>query len=232
MQCEIWFPGSEDWENVSTEAFLAKDSENGPEYASNVRAWDQKYSMSYTEFRAHVKRIAMSNWARMGCPVVEQPTNDPDFCYLITDDDDWFSPAIPKIVLPLFEQRPDLQIVRWQCWLCRMNNPPWQDGYADKYEVYSLGTGSNGFAVRGNVTPPVYAGLHSYVDQWEHKFVLDISDALSVWVRHPAAFCSVHFENLTDVAKAPRGLLPECLSWAADEVESLYNLVSSIGSLA
>lgn len=232
MRCEIWFKGSEDWGTVGTEEFLAKNFAADPEdFAHRVREWNQKFSIGYTLFRAAVRDIAVKNWQRMGCRILSEPSCRADSYYLFTDDDDWFNPLAPVVLEPIFKQNSHIEVVAWQGWNYHVVNAGYQGGRADLYHRCPIIT-SNGFAIRGSVGvvhPPVGRGLHQVIEDWPSDKVVRIPDALSIWVRHPAACCSLRHQDIASILNSTeRSEMPDCLSWAKLEIESLFRLVQSI----
>lgn len=224
MQCEIWFPGSYDWHNMTTEEVVAKRYTRDENILRLITNWDQNHCMTYPQFRASVKEIAAANWKRMNVPVVRCPTHSKETYYLTTDDDDWFNPRIPDIVGPLFEKYPEIDVIRWNCWSYLIFNPKIHEGHADDFHLWTnTPTASNGFAIRGSVPPPGYCGLHQIIDGWPE--LVQIPQVLSVYVRHPAAYFTLSCEDISTTSHRKRRPIPECLEWAKQEIDSLYTLV-------
>lgn len=111
MQCEIWFPGSYDWENLTVDDILAKGIQLGtfhpskpdPAFVTGLRKWEEQYQMPYGKFRADLKKIAAANWQKLNVPIVSHPSRDSDHYYCITDDDDLFNPDMPSVIGSMLE---------------------------------------------------------------------------------------------------------------------------------
>ena len=97
---------SPDWGRMSREEFeqQARDfcrqvQRPVEQVVETARLWDETFRMSYCETRQALKAIAQMNLARVAIDGVSwglPPSVEPDTIYVLTDDDDWLSPELPR----------------------------------------------------------------------------------------------------------------------------------------
>lgn len=247
MQPSIIINSTLDWGNISDQDFInhafqfAHPEETKHYVALNLDHWS-KFPITYTQFRAKLKEIAQSTWAKLSCPIrTFHPvtpatlarntwdlyhTGQGQSIYFPTDDDDWYHPNILQEVLPIFKQNPHVRFVVWDCWLYALLYTH------EEYLPRPLGfTGSNGFAMRG-VRLANFDGGHLYVDdiiRRQPEKVAYLQKPLSVWVRHVGAFSQLSAypmpQSCGNMQRQPH---PEFLEWARPYMDQVFALTTML----
>ncbi len=243
MDAKILIMRTDDWDKMTPQSFVktltssfgmffnpGMTNEHREMLVFNLSRW-AKFSIPYIKYRTALKNLAMSNWIKLACDIrplwgLHWPANK-DRIYLFTDDDDWFHPNILQEVVPIFEQRPEIEFVTWDCWMYIL---VWE---CENFTLFPK-IGSNGYAMRGGHEYYYGAsgGGHLYVDQYKEQHpdrVVHIPKALSIWVRHPGTFSHITSYPLTTnyawFRKQPR---PDHLAWAAPYMDEVFDLIHSL----
>ena len=195
-------------------------------FINNVRGW--KFEKSFMDIRHEMSQISQDNRDRLKeCDIIfghPWGHNQDDVC-LITDDDDWFNPAVVDAVKEEFEKDDSLNILYWKPW---QYITAWEEGYNLNYPVCS-----NSFAVRGGMDKKLYsAGAHSCVKEMiknGEDGIGYIDEPLSLWNIHPFSYYVMQtHEELPILCNSERKNRPAELDWASDEIERFYELISSV----
>lgn len=116
---------SPDWSNLSQREFEEQSREfcrrvNRPEeqVVETARLWDATFRTTYCQTRQAMKEIAQETLRRLAPAEIlqgEPPGLRPGALYLLTDDDDWFSPALPAALagLPVGKTGEEYDGVTW-----------------------------------------------------------------------------------------------------------------------
>lgn len=239
MKCVLKIPLTEDWDRFpDLQSFLshvpkrfpmAHDSGKLDLFLENVGRWSDLYDTSYTAYRHQLKQISLKNWDRLPCEKthLDPWTQDGDTAFLVMDDDDWFNPAVVEEVERAFTDNPDLEIVWWDAWQYRQANG------VEEYLIHKPGkVGSNSFAIRGGFAPKYYiSGAHAQINKyWDKETILYLPDrCLSLWNIHPASVSFMsRYPVRDDFHKVGRAERPAQVDWAAEEIEALYALTTSM----
>lgn len=194
----------------------------------NLTQW-AKFTISYVEYRRRLKELASQSWDKLDCPRRNlwgrHWPNTNDRIYLFSDDDDWYHPDLLQEIMPIFEARPEVDFVIWDCWMYLLL---WTQ---EEFAVSNPIIGSNGYAMRGG-RHNKHPGGHWYVEtlrQTHPEKVAYVPKTLSVWVRHPGTFSQMTLypiqADYTWFKKSPR---PAHLEWAAPYMDTVFELVHSL----
>jgi hypothetical protein len=242
MKCVIHVPYTEDWASFTLEGYLAhlpsrffhhnRTAEARVKlerFIRQVRLWSDYYNIPYTAYRQKLKDITEKNWSRLECKRVICDTSalTKDDIVLVCDDDDWLNPAVIPVVEKIFSERADIDVVHWDAWQYRTS---W---FFEECVIFKdVLFGSNSFAVRGGLNQQYYsAGAHNYLEWGMDKsrvlFLPNVS--YSVWNIHLGTFSVLSefplHDHIFTVHRRPR---PAILDWAAEEIESMYSVVTSM----
>lgn len=228
-----------DWGNVTVDKWLEdynhKDSrsrkqidlqddlpkESIAKFMNNIKMWHRVFSITYPEYRQELKNIAMFNWERMGCDIVEMPNLKDDkelkdrfrgYLLLPTDDDDWFNPYLGD-VLPRIMEKKDADILTWDSVkYVRLNN---------KEQIFSenkMKVGSNAYCFNSESASLLSLLNHDYVCHANK-----LPGTFSVWIRHRASYWRLQNFDL-NVNPIQDSMFPSFLGWADQEINALRKL--------
>lgn len=187
------------------------------QFFANIKTWHETFPITYPEYRTELKKIALSNWERMGCDIVDMPESIDDLKkrfhgYLLfpTDDDDWFDPQITELFPQLMGEQ-DFGCVTWDA--VRYNR------LGKKEEFYTdRRVGSNAYCFDCES-----ASLQSLLVHHKVPHTNRIMKPYSVWVRHRASYWNLQNYSLsTDCVSDVE--CPNDLKWAREEVNALRKI--------
>ena len=103
----IWIRATLDWDAPGARERIS------PRFRPKAELWDETFNVSYTEFRAELRRIAQLSFSRVaGATVTEDWDAIPEGALVLpVDDDDWFAPEVVEVLDGL--RRPDAACYRW-----------------------------------------------------------------------------------------------------------------------
>lgn len=250
MQGNILLVSTEDWLDFTFESYIdyVKNSNfmNNDMFIDNLRKWHKKYTPFYTTFRGQIKEIVNKNHDKCNLNIIIQTKNSkllnnkdnytPDNYYIIKDDDDFLNPKAESLLTPIFRDNPEIDLVYWDCWQYKtaynMENA-YKEGYSNFSKDYP-GKFGNCYALRGgmDIQKLYSAGGHNIIKDVipkEKIFYLE-NEALNLWNIHSACFhknTDYYLDNFM-IINIERSERPSLLDWAAEEIEQMYLLASSL----
>jgi hypothetical protein len=195
-----------------------------------VYMWNKTLNMPYWSYRAAVKRIAHKTLERTCIPVVDKNKvgSNKNRVVIPVDDDDWLSPNIQDVLLPLFDA-PERQVVCWNNGCVRaVHNGLEMSSIPVQKCVMSCS-----YAVRASV-PKAEWMEHTYVQRYRsfnRGSVFNYKDRLlSMYVRHIGAVGVV--PHLSEVLFPFECSMPTCVptqhAWAEPYMFELLKLLESL----
>lgn len=234
---------TEDWhnfENVKTfqdyatsKGWCRSTNQSYEQFFERLKQWEETLSPSFFEVRTQMKEIAEKNWSRLDCEVYRSdrgPDFNKDTIVIISDDDDWYNPAVIEDVKEVFRERDDIDIVYWDCW-------QYSTFSVEKFIKNDSIIGSNCFALRGGFHWNCYsAGAHTRIhDNFDKEKIMYLPNKeLSLWNVHLASYSILSSMSSKDgiekygIMSDKRAVRPSHLDWAKKEIEELYRLMKSV----
>ena len=234
MKVEISSDRTENWGSMSPDEYLVKfrnsviyeymPIEDRKLFMKNLCHWS-KFPCSYVNYRQRVKDIAMRTWPKVPLNILDDkwPT-DRNVAYFHTDDDDWYAPNVVEEVLPIFEAKPEIEFVTFDCMK--------YDVVFDREDFHPYPkTGSNAVVLRGGW--PKFHTAHVFLDEYQKTNpdkVYHLAKTLCVWITHPGGFghmttVEISTEAFPNIKKSPP---PESLMWAKEYIRDMYQLITSL----
>lgn len=216
-----------------------------------IHMFDEKFALTWIEYRRIIKDIAMDNWRHLDVNVIDigkrnnlsfvNDLEDDDWVLPI-DDDDWYHPSMPTI---LREAGKDANYVCWDSWMVKtaLN--------FEKIHIFNRGSyckyvSTNAYGIRARFLKSLpydrkrkllmnhSKSLISALD-FGCKDVLDWRDKkmpLSVYNLHPGSISFLKFNSLDDLSRAIPSNKPVKLSSNLQWMRSYYDrIVEAVQSL-
>jgi len=141
-------------------------------FFERLQQWEDNLSPSFFEIRHRMKEIAEKNWARLDCEIYRSDRGsyfNKDTIIIISDDDDWYNPAVVEDVKEAFRERDDIDLIYWDCW-------QYSTFSVEKFIKNNSLIGSNCFALRGGFHWNCYsAGAHTRVyDNFDKEKIMHL----------------------------------------------------------
>lgn len=240
MKIYFYLRRTEDWKNVEYEKLQAFNVERLS--VEGVRIWwDKVSSVRWFDFRAEMKRIAMSSWK---LPILFMPPDeifklleDDDFV-IPTDDDDWYHPDLNRLITENIE---DAEYAEWNPGVIQT---AFHCNFHDWFRCHKE-TASCGFVIKGSLLRRMDPSkrrvlLRGHTEA--SRYSLECNAVMKKWEQFNWSMYNWHFgsisaigmsrgweaevENLFPKRKLPP--LPSKYEWCRPQYEDFKSLIESM----